>query len=340
MAHCLLSSGVDPSFAVGGILNAINGPVHLGKSRYFVAEADESDASFLLMRPSVAVVTNIDADHLETYGGDFNCLKASFVEFLQKIPGDGAAILCIDNPVVRELMPKIRGRVVTYGFHSDADFFVSDFSQREMQSHFTVQRPGSLPPLSIELAMPGQHNILNALPTVVLAQLIEVDDKKLLTSLASFSGVGRRFHCHGEMALKDGCALVVEDYGHHPNEVKATLMAAKLAWPNRRVVLAFQPHRYTRTRDLMQEFISVLSEADLLVLLDIYSAGEPPIAGVSGELLYHSIEKKSKHKPVFASDLAALPATLNNVLKNNDVIILQGAGNVGSMAVTQAQQEG
>jgi len=341
IAHALLKGGMDPSFAVGGILNNIDSPVHIGKGKYFVAEADESDASLLFMNPNIIIVTNIDADHLETYGGKFDQLKKTFIQFLAKLSEKaGVAILCIDDPHVRDLIPFVKCKTITYGFDASADFSAHGFSQQGMQSHFTVKRPNGLSELSITLNMPGKHNVQNALATVVVAHCANVKDHLLLESLAQFPGVGRRFQCHGEIAVHDGRALVIEDYGHHPNEVKATLSAAHEAWPDRRIVVVFQPHRYTRTRDLMREFSEVLSEADILVLLEIYSAGEKPIPGVSGEVLCQDIENLASKKPIFVPDFKTLPTVLKNTLKNNDVVILQGAGSVGTMAVTLVQEMG
>lgn len=337
IAYTLLAGGIDPSFAVGGILNDIDSPVHLGKGRYFVAEADESDASLLFMDPNIVVVTNIDADHLETYGGNFNRLKQTFVEFLAKLPVNGTAILCIDDPNVRELISALHCKVITYGFDSDADFSAHDFFQEGLQSHFKVKRPDRSSSLTIALNMPGKHNVLNALATIAVAHCAQLSDDSLLKSLASFPGVGRRFQCHGEMLVNDGRAVVIEDYGHHPNEVKATLIAAHQVYPERRIVLVFQPHRYTRTRDLMNDFSQALSEADVLVLLEIYSAGEQPISGIDGAALCRMIEKISNNKPIFVSDLNSLPDVLQKTLRNDDIVILQGAGSVGTMAVTLAQ---
>ncbi len=338
VAYTLLKSGLDPSFAVGGILNDINSPVHIGKGRYFVAEADESDASLLFMDPHFVIVTNIDADHLETYGGNFNQLKQTFIEFLEKLPENGAAILCIDDPHVRDLIPALQCKIITYGFDKSADFSASDFSQQGMRSFFKIKRPNGLPPLSITLNMPGKHNVLNTLATIAVAHCVNINDNLLLKALAEFPGVGRRFQCHGEMAVPGGSALVIEDYGHHPNEIKATLSAAREAWPDRRIVLVFQPHRYTRTRDLMREFSDVLSEADILVLLEVYSAGEEPIPGINSQALCQMIEKNGRKKPFFVSELNSLPTVLKKILKNDDVVILQGAGSVGTMALTLAQE--
>jgi UDP-N-acetylmuramate--alanine ligase len=331
-SYLLLTAGLDPSFLVGGLLQDKNRPSQLGSGRYFVAEADESDASFLYMHPKFAVVTNIDADHLETYDGDFEVLKNSFLSFLQAIPEDGAAIVCIDDPVVRSLLPRINCRYITYGFDEDADFQINNYHQKGLTSTFSVKRQNDLPTLSLQFTLPGKHNALNATAAVVVGTLLKIEDAQLQKGIATFPGVGRRFHYHGEMPVSDGLALVIEDYGHHPNEIKATLAAAKLAWPDRRVVLVFQPHRYSRTRDLYQEFCSVLSDASQLILLDIYTAGEAPIEGISAENLFNDVMLKSKNKPIFVEDLKHLPEMLKKHCRRDDVVIFQGAGNVGSFA--------
>lgn len=335
LAHTLLAGGMDPSYAVGGILNDLNSPAHLGKSQYFVAEADESDATLLFMNPNIIVITNIDEDHLETYKGDFNRLKDTFIEFIEKLPKDGKAVLCVDDPIIRELMPKIKRDVLTYGFSEDADYCAKDFLQSGIKSHFLATRPNNST-LTVELNMPGHHNALNALATVAVADLVHLEDAALQDSLMNFPGVDRRFRCHGEMQLQKGHALVIEDYGHHPKEIQAMLDATHEAWPDRRLVLVFQPHRYTRTRDLMQEFADVLRKADVLVLLEIYSASEKPIVGVNGRTLCQAVESVSSVKPIFVPDLAHLPVTLKSILQDQDVVILQGAGSVGTVAVSLA----
>lgn len=331
LAHTFLSAGLDPSFMVGGVLNDIQTPARVGNGNYFVAEADESDASFLFMHPTYMIVTNIDADHLDTYGGSFEQLKKSYLQFIHQLPEDGVAAICIDDPVSRELIPQIKRRIVTYGFSADADYRISDYAQKSTKGYFKIKRPAKSA-LSVTLNLPGQHNALNATAVIIISELAAISDAEILKALASFSGVGRRFHLHGEMPLSGGGALLLEDYGHHPSEIKATLSAVRSAWPDRRVVLVFQPHRYTRTRDLMHEFAEVLTEPDLLVLLEVYSAGETPIAGADGKSLLNAIEKINTQKSIFVPVMEDLPSQLKNVLHANDVVIFQGAGNVGAMA--------
>jgi UDP-N-acetylmuramate--alanine ligase len=340
LAHTFLSAGLDPSFMVGGVLNDIQTPARVGNGNYFVAEADESDASFLFMHPDYMIVTNIDADHLDTYGGSFEELKKSYLQFIHQLPTHGVAVLCIDDPVSRELIPKIQRQVITYGFSKDADVQISDYRQQSTRSYFQIERKKLGDKLSIVLNLPGQHNALNATAIAIISHLVKIADPALLKALAEFSGVGRRFHLHGEMRVHGGDALLLEDYGHHPSEIKATLSAVRSAWPDRRIVLVFQPHRYTRTRDLMNEFAAVLTEPDLLVLLEVYSAGETPIAGADGQSLLRAIEKFKSDKPVFVPVIQDLPARLQNILQANDVVIFQGAGNVGAMASSLANING
>lgn len=340
LAYTFLSAGLDPSFMVGGVLNDIQTPARVGNGNYFVAEADESDASFLFMHPDYMIVTNIDADHLDTYGGSFEELKKSYLQFIHQLPEQGVAVLCIDDPVSRELIPKIQRHVVTYGFSNDADYRLRDYRQQGTQSYFQIERKKTKDQLPVVLNLPGQHNALNATAVAIISQLVKMEDRALLKALAEFSGVGRRFHLHGEMQVSGGGALLLEDYGHHPSEIKATLSAVRSAWPDRRVVLVFQPHRYTRTRDLMNEFAAVLAEPDLLVLLEVYSAGETPIIGADGQSLLRAIEKFKSHKPVFVPMMQDLPAQLQHILQANDVVIFQGAGSVGAMASSLANAHG
>ncbi len=332
VSFLLLSAGLDPSFLIGGLLQDKNRPSQLGSGAHFVAEADESDASFLYMKPKFAVVTNIDADHLETYDGDFKKLQDAFLLFLQAIPADGAAIVCIDDPIIRNLLPKIKCRCLTYGFSEDADFQILDYHQEGLTSLFKVDCKDYAEPLPIEFTLPGKHNALNATAAVIIGSLLKVDDQRIKQGIANFPGVGRRFHCHGEMPVSDGLALAIEDYGHHPNEIKATLAAAKLAWPERRIVVVFQPHRFSRTRDLYQEFCTVLSDAHQLILLDIYTAGEKPIEGVSSERLLGDVSLEAESQPIYVSDIDHLPQALKKHCRRDDIVIFQGAGSVGSFA--------
>lgn len=330
LSHTFLSAELDPSFMVGGVLNDLQTPARVGNGNYFVAEADESDASFLFMHPNYMIITNIDADHLDTYEGSFEKLKESYLQFIHQLPSDGVAVLCYDDPVSRELIPKIKRRVRTYGFSEEADYQISEYHQKGIQGHFTVKNGEKK--LSVVLNLPGKHNALNATAVMIISQLVEISDEALLKALASFSGVGRRFHLHGELSVNGGGALLLEDYGHHPNEIKATLSAVRSAWPDRRVVLVFQPHRYTRTRDLMSEFAAVLTEPDVLILLDVYSAGEQPIPDADRDSLLAAIRKLKIDKPIFMPTFQDLPVQLPTMLHANDVVVFQGAGSIGSMA--------
>lgn len=332
IVHLLLTGKLDPSYAIGGILKNSDSPANLGKGPYFVAESDESDASFLLLRPKILIVTNIDADHLSTYQGSFSRLKQSFVKFIQSIPSDGLAILNKDDPGVAEIIPQLSCRYVTYGFENSADIQGKNYQSKKLQSVFDVRRVQENCDLSVKLNLPGFHNASNTLAVIALAKELKISDEILLSALATFPGVGRRFHSHGEIAVKNGTALLFDDYGHHPNEIKMTLRAAKQAWPDQRLVLVFQPHRYTRTRDLMADFAEVLREADLLIMLSVYSAGEAPIAGADAQTLCQRILEKGKINPIFVPELEELPVVLKDVLESGDIVLFQGAGSIGPMA--------
>lgn len=331
VASILAAAGLDPTFVIGGILNSAGTNARLGSGEYFVAEADESDASFLHLQPTLAVVTNIDADHMETYHGDFEVLKATFIEFLHRLPFYGIAVICMDNPVLKEIMPRIARPVVTYGFNESADIRAYDFSQKGTQCFFTVKRCGHKKDLSICLNIPGKHNVLNALAAIAIATELEVDDEKICDALKKFSGVGRRFQQLGDYQLPQGKALFIDDYGHHPSEIKATVEAARACWPNKRLVMLFQPHRYTRTRDLFDDFVKVLSEVDALLLLDIYSAGQDPIPGITSGALCERIKQAGIINPIYISDKSQLVAYLDQVLKDGDVLMAQGAGSVSKI---------
>lgn len=334
LAQIFVSADLDPTYFIGGRIRDQDSTVRLGTGHYFIAEADESDVSFLYMSPQIIVVTNVEPDHLENYDGDFHRLKQSFLDFIHKLPEDGVAILGIDNPVIRELLPKISRRVMTFGFSRDADIRVLDFKQVGLRSHFLVERPDDLPALSVQLNLPGRHNVLNALAAIGVAHEASINDTSLLQSLSEFPGIGRRFHAHGEITVKGGKALLFDDYGHHPSAVEATLTVARQAWPDRRIVLVFQPHRYSRTRDLFQEFAKALSTPDILVLLEVYSAGEQPIADYNGRRLYESIIQQGQITPIFVPDIDQLPAALEDVLQADDIVLLQGAGSIGALVKT------
>jgi UDP-N-acetylmuramate--alanine ligase len=321
----------DPTFMIGGVLRDRHSPMHLGGSKFFIAESDESDASFLFLSPTVGVITNIDADHLETYDHDFSNLKKSFLQFANNISSEGFAVVCVDDPVVRELMSHMKCRVITYGFSDDADYQLVDFHQKGLMSAFTVKVKNKSD-FKIELNLAGKHNALNASAAIVVAREYHLPDAAVQGALKTFPGMGRRFQPHGEIKVKDGSALLFDDYGHHPAELEATLMAAKTAWPDRRIVMVFQPHRYTRTRDLLPDFVKVLQSVDQLVLTEVYAASEQRIEGADGQALFAAVKKAGANHPCFVSDLSQLPATLCDVLKPNDIVILQGAGNIVTMA--------
>jgi UDP-N-acetylmuramate--alanine ligase len=332
IASVLGEAGLDPTFVIGGKLNSADTNARLGTGRYLVAEADESDASFMHLQPMLAVVTNIDADHMETYGGDFGVLKNTFVEFLHHLPFYGLAVLCIDDPVIREVIPNITRPIITYGISKDADVRVSDISSDGFHTYFKVSLPERDDKLALSLNMPGHHNILNALAAVAVAHEIGIEDKAIINAFAQFQGIGRRFQKYGDIRIPGGTVMHIDDYGHHPREVAAVLQAVRSGWPERRLVLVFQPHRYTRTRDLFEDFCIVLSEVDSLVLLDVYPAGESPIAGADGRALARAIRTRGKVDPVFVETIEQLPEALAGVLKNGDILLTQGAGNVGAIA--------
>jgi len=332
IASVLAEGGVDPTFVIGGKLNSANANARLGSGRYLVAEADESDASFMLLQPMLSVVTNIDMDHLETYGGDFEILKQTFVDFLHHLPFYGMAVLCLDDPVVREIIPKVTRPIVTYGEHEDADVRVVNINSEGFKSHFEVILPKHDKKLSLSLNMPGLHNVLNALAAIAVAYEIGIEDQAIIDALNKFEGIGRRFQHYGEINIADGEIMHIDDYGHHPREVAAVIHAIRNAWPTRRLVLVFQPHRYTRTRDLFEDFCMVLSEVDRLVLLDVYPAGESHIADADGRALARAIRTRGKVEPVFVETAEQLPEALIGVLKEGDILLTQGAGNVGAIA--------
>ncbi len=325
-------AGLDPTFVIGGLVNSVGSHAQLGASRFLVAEADESDASFLHLQPMVSVVTNIEADHMDTYGGDFSVLRHTFLEFLHNLPFYGVAVLCIDDPVIRDLLPEVTRQVITYGTAEDADYRVADVVKAGLTTRFTVHRPAGAAPLAVTLNMPGIHNVLNATAAVAVACDEGLGDAAIQAGLAGFAGVGRRFSCLGELDLAAGSALLVDDYGHHPTEVRATLDSARQAWPERRVVMIYQPHRYTRTRDLYEDFVAVLSRCDVLILLDVYPAGEEPIPGADSRSLTRSIRQRGQVEPIFAESIAEVPELLREIVCDGDVVITQGAGNVARLA--------
>ncbi len=330
----LAEGGLDPTFVIGGRLNSAGANARLGAGRYLVAEADESDASFLFLQPMIAVVTNIDADHLSTYGNDFARLRETFVEFLHHLPFYGLAVLCADDPQVRAILPRLTRPVLTYGTSEDCDARATDIVQEGLRTRFLAHLPGLSAPLPITLNLPGRHSVLNALAALAAARELGVAETAIRRALQNFQGIGRRFQQHGELVLPGGGrATVMDDYGHHPREIQAVLNALRGAWPQRRLVLAFQPHRFSRTRDLFDDFAQVLSEVDTLILLDVYPAGEKPIAGADGRSLSRAIRTRGKVDPVFVEHSADLPAVLPGLLRDGDLLLLMGAGDIGAMAV-------
>jgi UDP-N-acetylmuramate--alanine ligase len=332
----LAEAGVDPTFVIGGKLNAAGANSRLGSGDYIVVEADESDASFLNLMPVMAVVTNIDADHMDTYGHDFARLKQAFVEFIHRMPFYGAAILCVDDAGVRSIMPMISRPLVSYGFGEDAMVrAVNVQAQPGGTMRFTVQRRNGvrMPDLEVTLNLPGEHNVLNALATIAVATELELPDAPVVKGLAEFRGVGRRFQRYGDVTAGTGGRFtLVDDYGHHPVEMAATLAAARGAFPGRRIVLAFQPHRYTRTRDCFEDFVKVLSSADAVLLAEVYAAGEAPIVAADGRALARAIRVAGRVDPVFIDDIVAMPQTIAAQAKDGDVVITMGAGSIGSTA--------
>ena len=333
IASIFAEAGLDPTFVIGGLLNGVGSNARLGESRFLIAEADESDASFLHLQPMVSVITNIEADHLDTYGGDFGQLRRTFIEFLHNLPFYGVAVLCVDDPVIAELLPEVSRTTLTYGFSEQADFRVVDIEKRALTTAFTVERPGA-DALPIELNMPGLHNVLNATAAIAVACDEGLADSAIVAGLSKFQGVGRRFQILGELPLPKGAALLVDDYGHHPTELRATLDAARQAWPDRRIVMVFQPHRFSRTRDLYDDFVSVLSTTDVLVLLEVYAAGEEYIAGADGRALGHSIRQRGLIDPIFVPAVEDIPAVLQGILQADDVLLTQGAGNISALSQT------
>lgn len=323
---------LDPTFVNGGLVKAAGTHARLGSSRYFIAEADESDASFLHLQPMVSIVTNIEADHMDTYQGNIDNLKQTFINFLRNLPFYGLAIMCYDDPINRELLPVVGRKIITYGFNDEADVVIKNYKQILNRSYFSVSRVG-LPELNVELNAPGKHNALNATAAIVAATEDGIDDQAILVALANFGGTSRRFDFLGSYPHPGGNdIMMVDDYGHHPSEVNVTIQAAKNGWPERRLVMLFQPHRYTRTRDLFDDFANVLSQVDVLIMLDVYSAGEQPITGADSRALCRTIRNRGKVDPIYVVDSDSLPKVLAEVLEGGDLLLTQGAGSVGKIA--------
>ena len=330
----LAEAGLDPTFVIGGKLNSAGANAKLGQGDYIVVEADESDASFLNLLPVMAVVTNIDADHMETYGHDFGRLKGAFVDFLHRMPFYGRAIVCVDSPAVREILPQVARPVTTYGFAEDAQVRALNVRAEAGSMHFTVRRSNgqSYPDLDVVLSLPGEHNVLNALSAVAVAMELEISDDALLRAFESFKGVGRRFQRYGELATADGGSFtVIDDYGHHPVEMAATLAAARGAFPGRRLVLAFQPHRYSRTRDCFEDFVKVIGLADAVLLTEVYAAGEAPVVAADGRSLTRALRVAGRVEPVFVENVAELPAAIAVNARDGDVLLCMGAGSIGAV---------
>ena len=324
-------AGLDPTFVNGGLVKSAGTNARLGSSRILIAEADESDASFLHLQPMVSIVTNIEADHMDTYGGDFETLKQTFIDFLHNLPFYGQAVMCVDDPVVRELIPQVSRQVITYGFSEDADIRIENYVQEGQQGKVAVVREGKAN-LDITLNIPGRHNALNASAAIAVATEDDISDEAILKAMAGTEGTGRRFDHLGEYETGNGVAMLVDDYGHHPTEVDVTIQAARSGWADKRLVMIFQPHRYSRTRDLYDDFANVLEQVDVLILLDVYSAGEKPIAGADGRSLSRTIRGRGKIDPIFVADINTLPSVLANVIQGGDLVLTQGAGDVGRVA--------
>ncbi len=338
VASVLAEGGLDPTFVIGGRLKSADANARLGQGEYLVAEADESDASFVHLKPMLAVVTNIDADHMSTYQGDINRLRAGFIEFLHNLPFYGLAVVCTDDAGVRDVIGDIGRTVLTYGTNDQADVRAENIRFDGGRTLFRVQRADDRPPLDITLRLPGLHNVRNALAAIAVADELQINDDAIVAALDQFEGIDRRFQSHGEVTTDAGKVLLIDDYGHHPTEVAATLAAARSGWPEKRVVLVFQPHRYTRTRDLLDDFASVLSEADVLIVLDVYAAGEAPIAGADGRAIARAIRSRGSAEPVFVESLDELEPVLRDLLVDGDLLLTMGAGDIGSYAAGLAER--
>ena len=340
VASVLAEAGLDPTFVIGGRLNSAGANARLGSGDYIVVEADESDASFLNLLPVMAVVTNIDADHMETYGHDFGKLKQAFVDFLHRMPFYGTAILCTDDPAVRDILGEVSCPITSYGFEEGAQVRAVNVKAHGAQMHFTVHRRNGvvLPDLEVVLNLPGRHNVLNALSAIAVAAELDVDDAALLRALAEFKGVGRRFQRYGDVpAAGGGVFTLIDDYGHHPVEMAATLAAARGAFPGRRLVLAFQPHRYTRTRDCFEDFVKVIAQADVALLSEVYAAGEAPIVAADGRALVRALRVAHQLEPVFVADVLDMPQALSKLARDGDVVLCMGAGTIGQVPAKVVQ---
>jgi UDP-N-acetylmuramate--alanine ligase len=331
LASVMAEGGMDPTFVIGGRLNSAGTNARLGSGKYLVAEADESDASFLHLQPMMAIVTNIDADHLETYGGDFTNLKNTFIEFLHHLPFYGLVVACLDDENIKEILPDVSRTIITYGITSKPDYQAHSIKQVAGQTYFSVSHDGDDNWLTINLNMPGEHNVLNALAAITIADQVGVDKNAIAKALEKFEGIDRRFQIT-KFVVDSKNITLIDDYGHHPSEVAATIKAIRSGWPDQRLVVAFQPHRYTRTRDLFEDFSMVLSQVDILVLLEVYAAGEEVLAGADGRALSRAIRLRGQVEPVFVEQVELLPETLVGILEDNDILLTLGAGNIGAMS--------
>jgi UDP-N-acetylmuramate--alanine ligase len=338
IASILAEAGMDPTFVIGGKLEAASANARLGTGEYIVAEADESDASFLHLTPVMAVVTNIDQDHMDTYEHSFDKLKSAFVEFLQQLPFWGMAVVCVDDANIREILPRVTKPVMTYGFSEEARIRARNVRADNGKMHFTVDRiNGVTTTFDVTLNLPGNHYVLNALAAIAIASELNIEDEFIIKALAEFKGVGRRFERYGEIATKGGTFTLIDDYGHHPVEMKAVIAAARDAFPKRRLVLAFQPHRFTRTRDCFEDFVRVLSTADAVILTEVYSAGEAPIVAADARSLIRAVRVAGKVEPLFVETTDEMPQAILNMAQANDVVIVMGAGSIGHVAANTSE---
>lgn len=328
LTSILAMAGMDPTFIIGGKLNAVAANARLGSGAYLVAEADESDASFLNLLPIHAIITNIDSDHMDTYGHSMEKLCGAFVDFTHRLPFYGSAVVCGDDPHIQSIVPQIPCKVIQYGFEAHVQFQAFNVQAHQMAMHFQVRRPGALPVLTIQLNLPGRHNVLNALAAIAMATQLGVPDSAIEQALAQFRGVGRRFTHVGDFPFEQGQVSIIDDYGHHPAEMAATIAAVRGAWPQRRLVLAFQPHRYSRTRDCFEDFVNVLSQVDSLLLTEVYAAGESPLVAADGRSLCRALRVAGHIDPIFVASVTDLPAAIKQVLRPDDVVLCMGAGSI------------
>lgn len=340
VASVLAEGNIDPTYVIGGKLNSSASHARLGLSDYLVAEADESDASFLYLQPMMSIITNIDQDHLSTYEGEFERLKATFVEFLHHLPFYGLAILCIDDPVVREMIQSIARPMLTYGESEDADIRITAIRPKGAKTDFSVMLPDQDEPLEIELNLTGRHNVLNATAAISVAWELDVNRDDIQTALAGFSGIARRFQISENVPVPCGKVMHIDDYGHHPNEIKATIEGIRAAWPDKRLAVVFQPHRYTRTRDLFEDFVQVLSEVDALILTEVYAAGEKPVNDADGRALARAIRVRGKIDPIFVEELKSLDEVVDNILQDGDIFLTLGAGSIGTWSAEFLMKSG